>query len=128
MTLSTLDAMFSGRAELFDGLAAEEWVSRQAKNPSPVLRFDMSSLGSYSNSEELNSSIIRRLEDVIEDNGLQLRTEKTSNEMLHQIIRALYKKRGRLIVLVDEYDKPILDNINDLNQAKVAMNIYVLSC
>ena len=117
LTLSTLDAMFSGRAELFKGLAAEEWVSRQAKNPSPVLRFDMSSLGSYSNSEELNSSIIRRLEDVIEDNGLQLRTERTSNEMLHQIIRALYKKRGRLVVLVDEYDKPILDNINDLNQA-----------
>ena len=117
LTLSTLDAMFSGRAELFSGLAAEKWVSRQAKNPSPILRFDMSSLGSYSNSEELNGSIIRRLEDIVEDNDLQLRIERTSNEMLHQIIRALYKKCGRLVVLVDEYDKPILDNINDLKKA-----------
>jgi len=44
LTISTLDAMFRGRAELFSGLAAEKWVSRQAENPSPVLRFDMSGL------------------------------------------------------------------------------------
>ena len=117
LTLSTLDAMFSGRAELFKDLAAEEWVSRQAQNSSPVLRFDMSSLGSYSNSEELDSSIMRRLENVIEDNDLQLRTEKTSNEMLYQIIRAICKKFRSVVVLVDEYDKPILDNINDLKRA-----------
>ena len=41
-TLSTLDAMFSGKADLFKGLKAEEWVTEQAKHPSPVLRFDMS--------------------------------------------------------------------------------------
>lgn len=117
LTLSTLDAMFSGRSELFKGLATEEWVKRQSENPSPVIRFDMSSLGSYSNGDELNGSIIRRLEDVIEDNDLQLKTERTSNEMLHQIIRAFYKKCGRVVVLVDEYDKPILDNINDLKRA-----------
>ena len=109
--------MFSGRAELFKGLAAEEWVSKQAQNPSPVIRFDISSLRSYSNGEELNSSIIRRLEDIIEDNELQLKTERTSNEMLRQIIRALYKKYDAVVVLIDEYDKPILDNINDLQRA-----------
>ena len=117
LTLSTLDAMFSGRAELFKGLSAEEWVKRQSENPSPVLRFDISSLRRYSSGEELNSSIIRRLEDVIEDNDLQIKTEKTSNEMLRQIIRALYKKCGAVVVLIDEYDKPILDNINDLQKA-----------
>ena len=44
LTLSTLDAMFSGRAELFKGLVAEAWVTEQAKHPAPVLRLDMSSL------------------------------------------------------------------------------------
>ena len=117
LTLSTLGAMFGGRAELFKGLAAEEWVKRQAQNPLPVLKFDMSSLGSCSNGEELNGSIIRRLEDVIEDNDLTLKTERTANETLRQIIRALYKKRGQVAVLIDEYDKPILDNINDLKLA-----------
>ncbi|MBR1438884.1 MAG: AAA family ATPase [Synergistaceae bacterium] len=117
LTLSTLEAMFSDQAELFKGLSAEEWVSEQAINPFPVVRFDMSSLGSYSTSEELNNAIIRRLEDVAEDNELQLRSERTSGEMLHQIIRALYKKDGQVVILIDEYDKPILDNLSDIKKA-----------
>ena len=50
----------------------------------------MSSLGSYLNGDGLNNSIIRSLEDIAEDNELRLRTEKTSGEMLHQIIRVLF--------------------------------------
>ena len=100
LTLSTLEAMFNGRVELFKGLAAEEWVSEQAKNQFPVVKFDMSSLGSYSTGEELSNSIIRRLDDVAEDNELQMRTERTSGEMLHQIIRALYKKTVKLLFLL----------------------------
>ena len=100
LTLSTLEAMFMGQAELFKGLSAERWVSEQAKNPFPVVKFDMSSLGSYSTDEELNNSIIRRLEDIAEDNELHLRTERTSGEMLHQIIRALYKKGGQVVILM----------------------------
>ena len=35
LTLSTLDAMFQGKAELFKGLAAEGWVTEQARRPAP---------------------------------------------------------------------------------------------
>ena len=117
LTLSTLDAMFSGKADLFKGLKAEEWVTEQAKHPSAVLRLDMSSLGGYKNGDELNQSIIRRLEDFVEDNDLQLRKEQKSGEMFRQIIRAMNKTNGSVVVLIDEYDKPILDNINDLEKA-----------
>ena len=44
LTLSTLYAMFSGKVDLFRGLAAEKWVEKQSKSPSPVLRFDMSAV------------------------------------------------------------------------------------
>ena len=117
LTLSTLDAMFSGKADLFKGLKAEEWVTEQAKHPSAVLRLDMSSLGGYKNGDELNQSIIRRLEDFVEDNDLQLRKEQKSGEMFRQIIRAMNKTNGSVVVLIDEYDKPILDNISDLDKA-----------
>ena len=113
LTLSTLEAMFMGESFLFKGLAAEEWVIGQSKNPSPVIRFDVSSLGRYSNGEELNHSIIRGLEEVVKDYNLQIGAEAKSDDMLHRIIRALYKKAGSVVVLIDEYDKPILDNIND---------------
>ena len=42
MTLSTLDAMFQGKIELFRGLTAEKWVEKQQQHPSPVLRLDIS--------------------------------------------------------------------------------------
>ena len=61
LTLSTIEAMFQGKAELFKGLYAEEWVKEQAKNPNPVIKIDMSVLASYENKKELKQSIINYL-------------------------------------------------------------------
>ncbi len=63
LTLSTLEAMFKGKTELFQGLAAQDWVQEQSKNPAPVLRFDMSSIGIYETAEELNERIIGGLKN-----------------------------------------------------------------
>ena len=117
LMLSTLGAMFSGRKELFEGLAAEQWVTRQSEHPSPVLRLDMSSLGSYSNTDELNQNLIQRLEEIAQDNELELSTETNCDVMLRRLIRALFGQAGRVAVLIDEYDKPILDNLANLKRA-----------
>lgn len=42
LTISTFDALFSGKSELFTGLYAEEFMSRQDYKTSPVVRMDMS--------------------------------------------------------------------------------------
>ena len=44
LTISTLEAMFKGQAELFKGLYAEGWVKEQSKHPSGVIRLDMGHL------------------------------------------------------------------------------------
>ncbi len=98
LTLSTLEAMFQGKAELFKGLYAEEWVKEQTKNPNPVIKLDMSGLGNYENKKELNDSIINYLENYIFLN--------------------LYKQFGKVVVLIDEYDKPMTDNLNNLEKAE----------
>ena len=115
LTLSTLEAMFKGKADLFKGLRAEAWVKEQ--KPSPVLRFDISGLGSYSTAQELNLSIMRRLRDIAEDSELHLADERTCDELLRKTIRLLYQKQGLIVILIDEYDKPILDNITNLEKA-----------
>ena len=117
LTLSTLGAMFSGYQELFKGLAAEQWVIQQSENPLPVLRLDMSSLGSYSNREGLNRNLVQRLEEIAEDNELELKTVSDCEGMLRQLIRSVFKRRGSVVVLIDEYDKPILDNLSDIKKA-----------
>lgn len=117
LTLSTLEAMFTGQTDLFKGLKAEQWVQEQAKHPSPVLRFDMSSLRAYSSGSELNTSIVRGLEDFALFNDLEVSEETTAGGKLLRTIHKLYKRQGQVVVLIDEYDKPILDNLTNLSRA-----------
>ena len=117
LTLSTLEEMFKGSINLFKGLNAEEWVRQQSYSPSPVLRLDMSNLRAYSSGDELNNSIVKGLEDFIYFNDIKVPQESTSGGVLLRTIHVLYKQYGNVVVLIDEYDKPILDNLSDLKKA-----------
>ncbi|MFC2594257.1 MAG: AAA family ATPase, partial [Fretibacterium sp.] len=116
LTLSTLDAMFQGKAELFKGLAAEGWVAEQAKRPAPVLRLDMSMMNVRDVAHfegSLNSALTWRAEDA----GVTLSSKQPSDKF-QKLIRAFYKQGGPVVVLIDEYDKPILDKIGNLEAAE----------
>ena len=130
LTLSTFESMFSGKHELFKGLAAEEWVKKQAADPRPVIRLDMSGLRAYATAEELNDALVKGLEDFAFLHDIQIPSEKTGSGALLKLILILYKKFGPVVVLIDEYDKPILDNLNDLEKAeemrKVLRSFYVV--
>lgn len=115
LTLSTLGAMFSGRFELFRGLAAEQWVKKQAEHPAPVVRFDMSAMDT-SSSEGLKQSLRDNLILKAVGYGIEMRSA-TLNMMLMELLMWLHKREGQVVVLIDEYDKPILDNLSDLEKA-----------
>ena len=117
LTLSTLEAMFKGKAELFKGLYAEEWVKEQAKHPSPVIKLNMGALGDYTNKKELRLALIDYLEDIIDDYNLNIQLTNNSGRLLSKVIKELYKKIGSVVVLIDEYDKPMTDNIDNLKKA-----------
>ena len=118
LTISTLEAMFKGEAELFKGLYAEEWVKEQAKHPNPVIKLDMSVLSQYKDGEELNSSLINYLvRYYIEEYKLDIVVKDKSADVFLDIINKLYKQFGPVALLIDEYDKPITDNINNIEKA-----------
>ena len=117
LTISTLEAMFKGKAELFKGLYAEEWVKEQAKHPNPVIKLDMSGLGNYETIEELKNALIDYLGEIIDDYNLNIQLQENAGRIFIKIIKELYKKIGKVVLLIDEYDKPITDNINDLDTA-----------
>ena len=118
LTISTLEAMFKGKTELFKGLYAENWVKEKTKNPNPVIKLDMSPFSKYKDRESLNNSIIKNLERFLFVNDLDIPSEKNAGDMFANIITRLYKQFGQVVVLIDEYDKPITDNINDLEKAE----------
>ena len=106
LLVSTFKSYFEGKKELFEGLAIEklekEW------NTYPVLHFDLSK-GKHMEKEQLN----RYLLDIIEKQ--EARFDCKSNKIdvnirLDDLINAVYQKTGKqVVVLIDEYDAPLLD-------------------
>ena len=128
LTLSTLEAMFKGQSKLFRGLSAEDWVGKQAQNPAPVLRLDMSiftteTIDDFKLSLKENISRLARLFKI------EIFSE-TIGGKFQDLIEGLYSNGGSVVVLIDEYDKPILDHINDLRKAneirEVLRSFYII--
>ncbi len=107
LLLSTLKAYFEGRRELFKGLAADrmnlDWT------PFPVLYFDFNS-GLYKQPNGLVERIETDLSWHETQYGLPAESDKNIVTRFGNLIRSIYMKTGqRVVILVDEYDKPLLD-------------------
>ena len=128
LTLSTLESMFKGQADLFKGLYAEEWVKEKAKNPSPVISLDMGNLGNYETIEELNNALIYIVKNSIKQYKLNISYDENINKnaglVFFHIINELYDNIDKVVILIDEYDKPITDNINNLDKANKIRDFF----
>ena len=117
---STLRTYFEGRRDLFKGLAMErletEWTEY------PVLHFDMS-LGKHMEKEQLERYLLSQLEQIEEDYGIHS-DSPDSNIRLTKLIRHVYEQTGRqAVVLIDEYDAPLLDVVHEEKNLPVLRNI-----
>ncbi|GHS93840.1 ATPase AAA [Synergistales bacterium] len=108
LTISTFDALFSGKKELFKGLAAEEFFERAEYKVHPVIRLDMSTIAASQGIEAMTVSLIKQLKRSAERNDIDMPTG-APHDILGDIIVNTARKHGSVAVLVDEYDKPILD-------------------
>ena len=104
--LDTLKELFEGNQALFAGLHIHdrhEWSQRH-----PVVRLSFGG-GSFTEPGNLYASVMAQLEGVAEQAGVSARYA-TGPERFAHLIRTLHTRAGqRVAVLVDEYDKPILD-------------------
>ena len=110
LLISTLEAYFKGKKELFEGLAIEklerDWISY------PVLHLDLNA-EKYDSPERLVSILSRHL-NVWEDCWGKDEREVTVSDRFIGVIARAYKRTGRgVVVLVDEYDKPLLQALTD---------------
>ncbi|MDR1793507.1 MAG: AAA family ATPase, partial [Bacteroidales bacterium] len=112
LTVSTLEALFQGRKELFKGLYAEEWLNRAEFQPSPVIRLDMNSITTGEGVAVMKKSLLSIVQECGENNGVILQTTSSVGDAFRELIRSLYKKcNSKVVILIDEYDKPLLDNL-----------------
>jgi hypothetical protein len=118
LLISTLDALFSGRRELFEGLyICDKWDWTKQH---PVIRIDWT-LISHGTPEEIEISLSGHLQFIAERSGVTL-TGQYASDRFAELIRLLYEKTGkRVVVLVDEYDVPILDVMGKTGEEIKAM-------
>ena len=113
--LDTLKELFQSSRELFEGLAAHggwDWSVRH-----PVLRLEFGR-GNYAEPGYLQVNLAAQLDALEEDAGIEPRHEN-GVERFAFLIRQLHRStRQRVVVLVDEYDKPILDALGEADTAR----------
>lgn len=106
LLVSTFKSYFEGKKELFEGLAIEklekEWTAY------PVLHFDLSK-GKHMENEQLEEYLGYLLEDYEKKYGIE-NHRNGNNNRFNDLIEVVYRKTGRqVVVLIDEYDAPLLD-------------------
>jgi hypothetical protein len=104
----TIREVFLGSRELFDGL----WIASSGYDfkPRPVIRIDMSAIANRT-PELLSASLIEYLGFLAEAEGVSA-DSATPGAAFRRLIAALRKKHGeRVAVLIDEYDKPLIDRL-----------------
>ena len=115
LLLDTIGEVFSGEKELFKGL----WIYNSGYDFArhPVVKLDMSNI-SNENPQMLKAALLYELRMAMEDEGIDAATDDDPSSVFKRLIKDLHKKHGkRVVVLIDEYDKPILDHIEDVKTA-----------
>lgn len=120
LAVSTLEALFEGRRELFQGLAIEskwDWSKKW-----PVLHFDMGSMQA-ADVEMFNTQLAEHLQDIAKKFGVTGLTGSTPAILFSRLIDALAAKSpdGRMVLLIDEYDKPLLGHLTKPDVAEFRM-------
>ena len=114
LLLSTLKYFFLGRRDLFEGL----WVDREAEPEwveHPVLHFSFSSSG-YKDIG-LESALRRLLDEAASQYAIRLKADGISGRF-RELLQALGSGPHKVVLLIDEYDKPLVDYLDDLPQAE----------
>ena len=113
--VSTLHAYYEGRRDLFEGLALGDYEKNWVKHP--VLHFDMST-AKHMDVKGLLSELDLKLTEYERIYG---RDEKAvnSNQRLQSLVKRAYEQTGqKAVLLIDEYDAPLLDVVHEKENLK----------
>lgn len=124
LLISTLDAYFSGRKELFQGLKMEalehEW------DVYPIFRIDFAN-GNFSNPDELTLMLEGRVSDWERIYGKDDVYKTLGDRFKYVLEQAAAKTGKKVVVLIDEYDRPLLDVLGEAQEEKnrnILKNFY----
>ncbi|WGS64686.1 ATP-binding protein [Marinitoga aeolica] len=112
LTISTLYYIFKGEKELFkDTYIYDKWEFKEY----PIIRINLLDVATDTE-KRFKESLLKIIQEEGQRNNIEI-TEKDYKFAFNELIIKLSKK-GKVVILVDEYEKPILDNINNKEKAE----------
>lgn len=102
--VNTIEALFQGKKDLFKGLFIEDKWNWEQTNP--VIKISFSNIDHKEIG--LSKAIKIELRSLAKKNGFELESE-SNGLMFRELIETIAQKHGKVVVLIDEYDKPIID-------------------
>ena len=115
LLISTLQSIFQGQKELFKGLALSKldynWAVR------PIIRIDFSEVN-RNTPETFLESLRQHLNREAKKYNIEVNLSHQPRDILKHLIEEIYAQHGPVVLLVDEYDKPILDHLKSANIAE----------
>jgi len=117
LTLSTLKAVFEGKKELFKGLALYDkpydW------KPYPIIHLSFGDFTAVNDTvEKLDRYLVRKVKETAKNLAVHLTVDDDSSQAFAELID-FFKTKDQVVILVDEYDKPILNNITSPNAGEI---------
>ena len=116
LTCSTLKALFENKRKLFKGLwiDSSDWKWQEYS----VVSLSFSGV-SHESPDELKRSLSSEIKYLMRKNEILFTGEKDLKSLLKDFVRGLHEATGqRVVIIIDEYDKPIIDHINDIELAE----------
>ena len=117
--LDTLKNIFEGNRELFRGLLIEEQWNWEVKYPVIKISFG----GGIDSRETLRKNLFYILKSNQKRLGIHCDEKEDPNQCFAELIEKAWEKyHQKVVILIDEYDKPILDNIENIPEALIIRN------
>ncbi|MEM7402895.1 MAG: AAA family ATPase [Myxococcota bacterium] len=116
LLISTLEALFQGRRELFEGLWMEQHSPWDWSQQHPVIRLDMSLIANAT-PQELKQGLCHAVRRAAAYNRIELGPGDMPNLLLGRLIEQLARD-NQVVVLIDAYDKPLIDHLGGRTSAQ----------
>ncbi len=118
---TTLDSYFQGRKDLFEGLKIMELEKEWEQYP--VIHVDLSTAKRQPSADELRRVLLLLLDTLTEKFGKK-ENEKSPGDVLRGLIRRAYEQTGKqVVIIIDEYDAPLLDVLHESTQLDQFRNV-----
>lgn len=110
LLITTIKAFFEGKKELFEGLYIYDKVAKW--KTCPVIHIDYSLINYKDGKEKFEAALIENLVAIGNQYSVKV-TSKIVASAFVDLVQKLHSKHGRVVILVDEYDKPLVDKLGE---------------